>query len=487
MIFEKISIKELQKLIDESGANWIAGETPISRLPTNELLRHFGAILPGGDEERKERERISRENYDAWKSHPPASRKVSNTVDWRAYTEPIKYQGNCSACVSFAVIATAEALYKIQWENSKYSIDYSEADLFFCNSGNCTNGQNINTAINAFVEKGVVDEACYKYKDKDMACKLCDSHDWRWTKIRVINDNVTGIPEIQDQLQRGPVAAIFSVYEDFVHYTGGIYSHVTGRFIETHAVSIVGYNDDEKYWICKNSWGEKFGEKGYFRISYGQCGIDSNVWSIADVGMSERHPNMEFFGLLGITRANEKDIEYGGALFKDDIGWRTIRKYEDVDLSLLSVIISAKSKNRKVNISIENGEIDAVSIKENASGDENEQPGSGDKPYYDDPTLRLCMETKSNASIGLSRKDAGMDEKWYNGTIISIDTTGSEYYITIKLHGSKEKVRRPLYGASETSTTVLTMLAGHAFRDSRRIDARERDGKIDAMYVWSCK
>src|SRR5205823_6569982 len=35
-----------------------------------------------------------------------------------------------------------------------------------------------------------------------------------------------------------------------------------------HAVSIIGYNDADKAWIAKNSWGEEFGEKGYFRIAY---------------------------------------------------------------------------------------------------------------------------------------------------------------------------------------------------------------------------
>nr|MDO8133672.1 DUF4114 domain-containing protein [Candidatus Njordarchaeum guaymaensis] len=27
------------------------------------------------------------------------------------------------------------------------------------------------------------------------------------------------------------------------------------------------------YWICKNSWGRGWGEAGWFRIAYGECGI----------------------------------------------------------------------------------------------------------------------------------------------------------------------------------------------------------------------
>jgi len=67
------------------------------------------------------------------------------------------------------------------------------------------------------------------------------------------------------------------VYLDLHYYNDGIYSHVTGRFDGGHCVEVIGYDDNQSCWICKNSWGAGFGENGFFRIAYNDtdCGMDT--------------------------------------------------------------------------------------------------------------------------------------------------------------------------------------------------------------------
>jgi C1A family cysteine protease len=55
-----------------------------------------------------------------------------------------------------------------------------------------------------------------------------------------------------------------------MHYKSGVYTQVSGKKMGGHAVLIVGYNDDEQYFIVKNSWGTDWGEDGYFRIAYSE-------------------------------------------------------------------------------------------------------------------------------------------------------------------------------------------------------------------------
>ena len=82
-----------------------------------------------------------------------------------------------------------------------------------------------------------------------------------------------------DIYENGPVEASFTVYEDFLTYSSGIYQHVTGSVLGGHDVKIIGWGveNDVKYWLCANSWNEEWGDKGFFKIKRGsnECGIES--------------------------------------------------------------------------------------------------------------------------------------------------------------------------------------------------------------------
>lgn len=79
----------------------------------------------------------------------------------------------------------------------------------------------------------------------------------------------------------GPVEAAFTVYNDFLTYKSGVYSHVTGSSLGGHAIRILGWGVENgtPYWLVANSWNEDWGDKGTFKIKRGtnECGIEGQV------------------------------------------------------------------------------------------------------------------------------------------------------------------------------------------------------------------
>ncbi|CAJ1906419.1 unnamed protein product [Cylindrotheca closterium] len=83
---------------------------------------------------------------------------------------------------------------------------------------------------------------------------------------------------------RGPVKASVNA-GPLQNYTGGIFldSPSNRNTTHNHGVSIVGWGYEEslnvQYWIIRNSWGEYWGEMGFFRIELGKnlLGIEAHV------------------------------------------------------------------------------------------------------------------------------------------------------------------------------------------------------------------
>ena len=69
---------------------------------------------------------------------------------------------------------------------------------------------------------------------------------------------------------RGPIACTIDA-APIEKYTSGIAT--TQSMSVDHVISVVGWGTDSKeglYWIVRNSWGEYWGEMGYFRIALGK-------------------------------------------------------------------------------------------------------------------------------------------------------------------------------------------------------------------------
>ena len=82
-----------------------------------------------------------------------------------------------------------------------------------------------------------------------------------------------------DILKYGSVTSAFTVYEDFLTYKSGVYSHQTGSELGGHAIKTIGWGTEngEDYWLCVNSWNNTWGDMGTFKILMGNCGINNQM------------------------------------------------------------------------------------------------------------------------------------------------------------------------------------------------------------------
>jgi hypothetical protein len=187
-------------------------------------------------------------------------------------------------------LASLEALLKIRtYKSHTRNVNLSEAHLFFCNNRQCNPGDpnfawNINPACDYLKKNGVPDDSCFPYSDHNQPCNTCTNWQSRIDSTKILSwSNTKNVDAMKRNLvNNGPQITGMAVYTDFWDYSTGVYEHVSGGLEGYHCVCVVGYDDKNGCWICKNSWGTGWGEKGWFRIKYGECFIENvfGMWNM---------------------------------------------------------------------------------------------------------------------------------------------------------------------------------------------------------------
>lgn len=289
-IFVEEEIRKINREIEENNLKWKAGITSMSILPPEERRLRLGTLVP-----------IYLETEKLLKIQVKVS--APSNLDWRNlngfnWLTSVKNQGSCGSCWAFSVMGVVESIYRIERQNPSVQPNLSEQDLVSCcyecfDVAGCKGGYP-SKAADFIKREGVVTEECFPYQAKDVTCNRCSDWQFKLAKIRDwgwVSTGTTDNNAIINAIQDGPLSFYMEVYSDFYHYTGGIYEPTPGAKKEGgHAIVLVGYNTTENYWICKNSWGENWGENGYFKIKMGVCDTGKWVLKLWGVNIFGRPP-----------------------------------------------------------------------------------------------------------------------------------------------------------------------------------------------------
>ncbi|XP_061598402.1 procathepsin L-like [Cololabis saira] len=210
------------------------------------------------------------------------NKSLPESVDLReeGMVTPVKTQGTCGSCWAFSAVGALEGQLK---KSTGILRALSPQNLVDCSGkyGNygCRGGFMSDAFQYVINNHGIDSDAAYPYVGKREQCKYKPEY-------RAANcSGYAFLPKGDEFALKAAVAhigpisiAIDSSRPKFHFYRHGVYRDHSCSHNVNHGVLLVGYGTEggEDYWLVKNSWGERYGAKGYIKMARNrrnQCGI----------------------------------------------------------------------------------------------------------------------------------------------------------------------------------------------------------------------
>jgi C1A family cysteine protease len=227
--------------------------------------------------------------YSAVRSFPPA---LPRRIDLRHFCSKVEDQGNLGSCTANALVGALEYLEKKDKtpcaDLSRLFIYYNERTIE--HTVHYDSGAMLRDGIKTLAKQGVCPETMWPYvvsrftKKPSTPCykEACDHQITSYRRILTLDEMRTCLAE------GFPFVFGFTVYESFqtpqVAKTGLVdMPQPRERSVGGHAVLAVGYDDAEKRFIVRNSWGPQWGIKGYFTMPYAYLAdrnLSDDFWTV---------------------------------------------------------------------------------------------------------------------------------------------------------------------------------------------------------------
>lgn len=255
---------------------------------------------------------------------------------WPGWLQKVHDQEECGNCYAystssmladrFAILSLGRVLFEAspselavcghdfdanvaqEWKNNAY-LQKSQTD--FLKNRSC-NGSSLYDVLETLYREGVTISSCFPSKTdkynipgtvdstKLPVCSVFETDDFdqcpvnnqamrKYRALTVYNVESNEQSIMYEIYKYGPVSTGLLVFPDFMTTFDGksIYTGPPAgqESIGGHAILISGFGQETqngqiiKYWLCKNSWGDQWGDGGYFKIqrNIAACQLEQNV------------------------------------------------------------------------------------------------------------------------------------------------------------------------------------------------------------------
>ena len=222
------------------------------------------------------------------KGAPPPS------FDWRYANgvTAVRDQGQCGSCWAFATMGALEAFFRIRDGNNFYLSVNNMAScqwpylLGRCDGGNSfmSTGNLVGLVWNPLKggyydnkPRGALTNSKDPYKEYSHNDKKCYKRPAPLAMVDSVRWIAADATTLKNAIMNyGPVTTALYMTEDAPWWnpaTATLNYPSPPPNQTNHMVVLVGWDDHNNVWIAKNSWGKKWGDKGYFYITYGSANI----------------------------------------------------------------------------------------------------------------------------------------------------------------------------------------------------------------------
>ena len=236
---------------------------------------------------------------------------LAKNWDWRnvggnSFVPKPRRQNSCGSCYIFSTVSSLESRLRVM-TNNKDKTEFSRQFPLSCSfyTEGCEGGYPILVG-KFFNEFEIVPDECFEYEAKNVPCsQVCNytKYPKKYTvsKYEYLGGFYTATSEVDMMKEiraRGPIPGNITVPWSFSYYSNGIYTNdveivpnagvlskstlfdknISWEKVD-HSILIIGWGEEKgvKYWIGMNTWGEEWGENGYFKILRGEneCSVES--------------------------------------------------------------------------------------------------------------------------------------------------------------------------------------------------------------------